>query len=342
MIELILHPGHSKCGSTTIQDFLYANRLVLRERGIFFPDSEFNFPGNKEYQIDRTHTPRDFIEKVIQGELSIDVLEKKLDTFLIKAEEQGCKKLIITAENLVNAITSPQLKSIHSLFSTRFSKTKIIYYIRDQKELLLSAWQQWGHKKGETLEVYIDKMLKTNFGNYTFVTHQLSAYYPNAELKVCSLDKKHLIKSSLTSDFCVRAGLNSKGLNFSREVSNAGLSSAVCESLTKIHTVYENPHTQKVKNAILASAPNSKKLISKKYSAKLPLDLESKISGRYLESNKQLEKLYYSGNPVFPSTDRKNDSNSENEMSVLQQRIEKLEDIVAIQMDMILTLSGKK
>lgn len=194
MIELILHPGHPKCGSTTIQDFLYANRLVLKDRGIFMPDSDFNFPCNKAYRINRTHTPRDFIEKVINGDLNINALEKKIDDFLITAEDQGCKKVIITAENLVNAIGSPKLKAIHSLFSTRFSKVKVVYYIRDQRELLLSAWQQWGHKKGETLDAYIDKMINTNFGDYVFVTEQLSNYYPNAELKVCSLDKKHLIK----------------------------------------------------------------------------------------------------------------------------------------------------
>lgn len=261
MIELILHPGHSKCGSTTIQDFLYTNRLVLKDRGIFMPDSDFNFPGNKAYRINRTHTPRDFIEKVINGELNINALEKKIDDFLITAEEQGCKKVIITAENLVNAIGSPQLKAIHSLFATRFSNVKVVYYIRDQRELLLSAWQQWGHKKGETIDAYIDRMINTNFGDYVFVTEQLSNYYPNAELKVCSLDKKHLIKSNLTIDFCTRAGINNNGLKPSLEASNAGLSSAICESLTKIHTIYESPHTQKVKNTILAFAPNSKKLI---------------------------------------------------------------------------------
>ncbi len=342
MIELILHPGHSKCGSTTIQDFLYVNRQILKERGIFMPDSEFNFPGSHEYNFDRIHTPRDFIEKVIQGELSIDVLEKKLDVFLSQAEEQGCKKVIITAENLVNALESAKLKAVHCLFSKRFKKSKVVYYIRDQRELLISAWQQWGHKKGESLEFYIKKMMKTKFGDYKFVTQTLSDYYPNAHVKVCSLDKKHLIKNSLTTDFCIKSGINSKGLKSPSRDSNKGLSSALCESLSKISSVYESPHAQRVKNIILKSAPNSNRLINKKYAAKLPLGLEDEISERYLESNKYLEKEYYSGNELFPSTPMKLSVDVEDEMSYLKQRVEKLEDTVAIQMDMILTLIGKK
>ncbi|MFW8629140.1 hypothetical protein [Vibrio natriegens] len=342
MIELILHPGHSKCGSTTIQDFLFTNQVTLKERGIFLPDSEFNFPGNKEYQINSTQTPRNFIGKVIRGELSIATLGKKLDKFLSKAQKQGCKKVVITAENLINTIGSPQQKAIHSLFSSRFDKVTVVYYVREQQELFVSAWQQWGHKEGETLEAYIDKLIKTKFGDFNLIANKLSDYYPTAEVKVRSLDKKHLINSNLTIDFCINTEINTDGLNFSFEASNTGLSSAICESLTKIHTVYESPHCQKVKNAILAYAPNSQHLLNKKYSTQLPQALEVKIASSYLKSNQLLEKRYFSGEEAFPSSKKSENKNTQNEMSLLKQRIEKLEDLVAIQMDMILTLKEQK
>ncbi|MGR5254378.1 sulfotransferase domain-containing protein [Vibrio astriarenae] len=341
MIELILHPGHSKCGSTTIQDFIYENRLTLKKRGIFIPDSEFNFPGDKAYNINRTHTPRDYFEKVLRGETDLSAVEAKLASFLADAEKKGCRKVIITAENLVNGIGSQKTKSLHRLFSSHFHKVNIVYYIRNQRSLLTSAWQQWGHKKGESLEQYVDKALKSKFGDYHFVVQQLNKSYPKATVKVCPLDKAHLVKGNLVVDFCVRAGLNSKGLKLEQYVSNAGLSEALCESLSKIHKIYESPHSQKVKNAILALCPNSHTLVSRRYVSILPANVENKIIERYGESNKALEEMYFDKNSLFPSEKPFVLDRSEGELLLLKQRVDKLEDLVAIQMDMIMTLSGK-
>ncbi|MDR9826766.1 hypothetical protein RCJ22_14230, partial [Vibrio sp. FNV 38] len=298
MIELIIHPGHAKCGSTTIQDFLYNNRLELKKRGIFMPDSEFNFPGDKGYKINRTHTPRDYFEKVIRGEVDVEIIAKKLDTFLRSAEQNSCKKIIITAENLVNGIGSKQQKSVHNVFSQRFDKIKVIYYIRNQEDLLVSAWQQWGHKKGIGLDDYISDTLKTKFGDYSFIADKLKSYYKNSSFKICPLDKERLVQGSLTRDFCVRAGLNNKGLIGAQESSNLGLSTAICNSLSKIDSIYESPHSQKVKNIILSLTTNSHKLVNKKYSYDISQNTKEAIEKRFFESNLNLSKNYFDGNSV--------------------------------------------
>lgn len=51
--------------------------------------------------------------------------------------------------------------------------------------------------------------------------------------------------------------------------------------------------------------------------------------------------MYYSGRSVFPSSKKNITQSTESEMSLLQQRIEKLEDLVAIQMNMLLKISEK-
>lgn len=342
MIELILHPGHSKCGSTSIQDFLYKNRHVLKKRGIFMPDVEFNFPGDRAYKINRTQTPRDYLEKVITGEVSVDCLEEKLKNFLSKSEKLGCRKIIITAENLVNGISSQNQKLIHSLFSDCFQSIKIVYYVRNQESLLSSAWQQWGHKKGLTLDEYIDGLLKTKFGDYSFIAKKLQSYYSHADITVCTLDKNTLIEGSLMSDFCVRSGINSKGLTSHDTNDNIGLSSSICESLAKIHTIYGSPHSQKVKNEILSLTPNSYNLVTKKYPIDLSSQTKKKIYKRFFESNQELSEDFFDGEKVFPLYENHEVQTEMNEINILKQKIDKLEDLVAIQMDMLLTLSEKR
>ncbi|MZI96135.1 hypothetical protein F9817_23440, partial [Vibrio sp. CAIM 722] len=129
MVNLVLHPGHSKCGSTTIQNFIYHNRHKFLGRGVFLPDVNFNFPNMPKYNINLTQTPRDYLAQVQNGDVPLSDLENKLDQLISKAEESGCRRVIISAENLINAIGQPSTASIHKLFNEKFSSVNIVYYV---------------------------------------------------------------------------------------------------------------------------------------------------------------------------------------------------------------------
>ncbi|WP_282167766.1 hypothetical protein [Shewanella japonica] len=341
MVDLVLHPGHSKCGSTTIQDFIYNNREVFRQRGIFLPDVNFNFPNSEQYQFQLTQTPRDYLAKVQSGEISIAELEEKLDRLISSAEEQGCRRVIISAENLINAIASEKTKSIHELLNRKFSSVRIVYYIRKQDSLMVSAWQQWGHKAGETLDSYIKKMSKTKFGNFLFITRHLRKYYPNQVVKVFPLSRKHLVKENLLFDFCSRAQINVNNLNMDIQDSNSGLSSAMCHSLSRINDIYSDIHDQKIKDRITEICPNSTTLLSKKYQHDLSSELASLLYDKYQESNELLAKRYFPKVPFDEVLSLKPTIESDDEILMLNEKIKKLEDLTALQMDMILTLQSK-
>ena len=54
---LILHPGHTKCGSSSIQKYLYDNRTTLEEKGYAVPDRFFHLD-LKRAVISPLHHPR--------------------------------------------------------------------------------------------------------------------------------------------------------------------------------------------------------------------------------------------------------------------------------------------
>ncbi|WP_153913452.1 hypothetical protein [Shewanella sp. TC10] len=341
MVDLVLHPGHSKCGSTTIQDFIYNNRVVFRQRGIFLPDVNFNFPNNKQYQFQLTQTPRDYLAKIQSGEVNIAELETKLDQLISTAEEQGCRRVIISAENLINAISSEKTKSIHELFNRKFSSVRVVYYIRKQDSLFVSAWQQWGHKAGESLDSYIKKMSKTKFGDFLFIARHLRKYYPEQMVKVFPLNRKYLVKENLLFDFCSRSQINVNNLNMDIQDSNSGLSSAMCHSLSRINEVYSDIHDQKVKEHITELCPNSDKLLNTKYRHDLSRELTSLLYDKFQESNELLAKRYFPKIPFDEVLSLKLLTENSDETAALYEKIQKLEDLTALQMDMILTLRSK-
>lgn len=342
MVDLVLHPGHSKCGSTTIQDFLYANREQFRDRGIFLPDLNFNFPCHDNYQFNLTHTPRDYLAKVQLGEIDISELSKKIDDLINCAEEVGCRRVIISAENLINAIASKMTVAIHQLFAEKFNKVRIVYYVRRQDTLLLAGWQQWGHKDGYSLDEYVAKLSKTKFADFNFIASKLKQIYFNGVLKVFPLEREYLTDENLLIDFCTRAVINKAKLNFEIQSSNAGISSALCDTLSKINNIYANQHDQSVKNLITSLTPNAKDIATKKYSLEMSNNTRKFLFTRFQESNQTLAKRYFPNVP-FDSTMSLNvvKDSVDNEMQFLMKRIEKLEDINAIQMDMILQLMDR-
>jgi hypothetical protein len=342
MVDLVLHPGHSKCGSTTIQDFIYENRELFKRRGVFLPDLNFNFPCHDEYNFTYTHTPRDYFAQVQNGTVSIDDMSKKLDDLIKSASEMGCRRVIISAENLINGIASKNTKAIHDLFADRFNNIRIVYYVRRQDSLILAAWQQWGHKDGLNLDTYTEKMSKTRFADFNFISEQLKKYYPKAKLKVFPMIREYFIDNNLLVDFCSRALIDKTNLNFKIDVSNTGISSALCDSLSKIQNVYENKHDQNIKNTLINAAPNAAPLLIKKYNNDLSDESKTKLFEKLQASNIKLHKSFF---PDLPFKDvmslecKQNDA--ESELSLLKRKIEKLEDLTSIQMDMILQLLKK-
>lgn len=340
MVDLVLHPGHSKCGSTTIQDFIYANRQRFRQRGVFLPDVNFRFPCHSDYQFDLTQTPRDFLAKVQMGQVGIETLEQSIDDLLLSAEEQGCRRVIISAENLINGIGGGITADIHQLLARKFSNVRIVYYIRRQDELLLSAWQQWGHKEGLSLKDYAEKLINTRFADFLFITDRLKALYPEAALKVFPLKRDYLHDNDLLVDFCTRANIKKDGLKLDIPSSNTGISSALCNSFAKISGVYANQHDQNIKAMINALSHHSEALVDKKYRDDFPSELKQALFERFQQNNETLNQRYFPKVPLSVLSLQQYQVNHESDkIKDLELKIEKLEDLLAIQMDMLLSLT---
>ncbi len=149
--QLYLHIGHPKAGSTTLQSFLFTNWIYLDRRGFAMPTSDFSLSSHQP-------PPANPLES-LQSMLAQKSVEP-IRNWIIAAGKTH-RKLILSSECLCGW-------AWHKLFTdlTDLIDIHLIYYVRRQDEILLSAWRQWGLKKGVPLEDFITERLEQKQPDY--------------------------------------------------------------------------------------------------------------------------------------------------------------------------------
>ena len=350
-MRLILHPGHSKCGSSSIQSFIYSNIEQLKALKIYVPDANFRFLFEAEAKksLFKWNSPLVYFREFINDREDIFSLEERLQTILKNAHQSDCESILISSENLVNLHKkSGACRKIHKVLSSYFSNVTIIYYIRRQDDFLISSWQQWRHKEGKKLKKYIFDSLNSNDLQFLQTAKFFEDIYGANNLQVIPLHKEALVEGKLITDFCHRAQINiGNNINYDY-YANPSLNPHICDILARIPNIYlyhlneNDPRTVHENNEI-------KQLLNKYVTSqdllwnndKMVLDEETKatIMKHFGEENRQLHKKYFSGvayEKVFGTQKFPNCQNPS------EYEIEKLKDVVAIQMEIILNLLLQK
>ncbi len=134
-INLLLHIGIHKTGSTAIQSFLYLNHDEILKHGYYYP-------------IDHTLVENKLIiiRKLIQTN-SISQLNVLLENLVKRAKENNCHTVILSDEDYQEFCHSSddRIKCLSNYFNV-----KILMYVRRQDRYSESAygfWIQWHYKR---------------------------------------------------------------------------------------------------------------------------------------------------------------------------------------------------
>ena len=135
-LQVILHVGGSKCGSSAIQAHLKQNEVALSKAGVLIPGRDLDFvspvTGEQIWMFENA---------AIGGDLK--ALGARVRALLAEAERKGAKTVIISAENICNhAHLAPMLATVLKKY-----RTKVALYVRRQDDFLISSWQQWHLKR---------------------------------------------------------------------------------------------------------------------------------------------------------------------------------------------------
>ncbi|MEL4897194.1 hypothetical protein [Crocosphaera sp. Alani8] len=332
-MKLILHPGHGKCGSSSIQNFLYGNINKLEEKGAYLPDKDFYFSFEKNNILQNRKTPVLYFKKLIDDD-NIIAFERRLGEVLVKARETNCRKILISAENLGNMRGISEGRKIHEILASYFEQVTVIFYLRRQDDYLVSSWQQWEHKKGLSLNEYIEESLDLYRPDFLKIIRFFEEIYDKNSLIVVPLSKKKFKNNNLIADFCERTQLDIIN-NYPQIQSNQSLNPYLCDVLRRTPSIYQDVHDLSIKK-LLTKYIDSTDFIF--YNDKTILDQQEriKILKRFENDNKIIHHQYFNDLPYddFVGLPLPKNNTSDH----LEDDMERLKNIVAIQMEIIIKL----
>lgn len=129
--RVILHVGTTKTASTSLQNFLMANRAALLDQGVLFPQSVFTRKIANEPE--RTSGHLELLRKLAAGDISAFAEE-------IAADGPRAQTLVLSAENLFHYETDAHLERLAGLLEG--CAVTLVAVLRDQTEWILSYYNE--------------------------------------------------------------------------------------------------------------------------------------------------------------------------------------------------------
>lgn len=143
--QLYLHIGHPKTASSSIQSFLYDNWQLIEHAGYLQPTAQLTV-------ADETSPPTNPLW-ALQNIKEKGSAQAVIDWISAASKQRNYSgKLLLSSESLAQ----PEWPRLFEQVS-HSADLHVIYYVRRQDRLLLSAWRQWGLKRGLTLNDFIQK-----------------------------------------------------------------------------------------------------------------------------------------------------------------------------------------
>lgn len=282
--ELYLHIGHPKSGSTTLQQFLYRNWQPLSLQGVelptatLAPSSATTPPDNPLWSLkadaDAGHMAR--VEAWVEA---------------VTQTRTHAQKLLLSSELLFN----PGHAALFADLSSRMP-VHLIYYIRRQDELLLSAWRQWGLKRGLSLDELISRRLRNNQPDFAAVIAEWQAHVQLASCHIRFIGRQFLTDGSLSADLCAAMGISSRGL-IEPQQQNQSLDGRLLHFMSRHADFFDNPHDDGLLQLLQdPDAPRRR--------AKLSEDQFTRIQAHFEPGNQDLLRRFHSSHTGHAVVDR--------------------------------------
>ena len=175
-MDLYLHIGTEKTGTTSIQEFLYDNIDKFKEKKIHL-SKLIEFPNNRhlaEMFTDYSIIKKDYdipnkLFTAQDKKIFFDNLKKIFENE-IEQTKLFSDKMIITSEHFHSQLKNiDQIKSLKNFLAKFFNKIKIICYFREQSELAIS-WYSTILKGRDAIEFndYIKKRVRIDAHYFNF------------------------------------------------------------------------------------------------------------------------------------------------------------------------------
>lgn len=307
-MDLILHIGTEKTGTTSIQRFLKLNRETLRTQNICFPKA----PGATSHTglavAARARVKQDALH-ILRGLESVadvgDYRRRLRDDLVTELGEQNYKLAILSGEHCSSRlITEDEVARLKDILSGLFDRIRVVVYLRRQDEFLLSTYSTYVISGGERdLEIPKQEVRNRRY-DYDALTSRWAAVF-GAENMICRRYHPASLKNGdVIDDFLEASGLPDKGYERPAR-SNESLDARALEFLRQMNAHLprfdanqNNPERGNI-GALLAA-------VSDGPLRGLPGDELATFMASFRQSNARVAETYFGGvltgsdDPLFP------------------------------------------
>lgn len=204
-MQLLLHIGIHKTGSTAIQRFCWQNRAALAAQGVLYPNAYITNFGQHAlaWALGLHHPKRDHSlvpEQVAQG-------------ILDEARRSGAKWVIVSSEDF-ESLNDEAVAKLGSLFKDM--PAKIVVYLRRQDEALLAAYNQRvksfvSRFKGTVEELTQKRFVPERF-DYWRLTQRWAKIFGDEAMCVRIYDTSRFPEGNIIPDFLSILNLSLEGM----------------------------------------------------------------------------------------------------------------------------------
>lgn len=235
-MEVTLHIGWHKTGSTSLQLFLFHNRdALVRQHRVWYP------PAGPQ---DRAHHT---LAWMLLGRKTsawgpVPELAGGAEGYVRAAGDdaraRGCTKVIFSSEDFC-VLDRDGIERLAASLRGIFSVVRVVAYVRRQDLQIESAYNMevrwWGTRVREEFDEYAS--VRAIGSDYASVLDQWSRAFGVSNLAVRAYDRRLLADGDVRADFCRTAGIGSDGLQFARETANDSLGPRTLETMRVLNNL---------------------------------------------------------------------------------------------------------
>lgn len=210
-MELYLHIGTEKTGTSSVQNFFGANRELLARKGVLYPET----PGNRNHTrlAGAAQNPEEI--GPLRKTLGIRAREgiEKLRTELIAGlkaeyESRDFKTVVMSGEHCSSRLLEDdEVQWLKDIFTPHFEKIHIVAYLRRQDAYLLSIYST-AVKSGATFQLGLppERSIRNRYDYWPFLSRWARVFGRDAI--ICrKFERSALTNGDVVDDMLAVAGI---------------------------------------------------------------------------------------------------------------------------------------
>jgi hypothetical protein len=288
MKKVILHIGRHKSGTSSLQNFLVRNRLLLEQHDYLYPQVGISSVAHHEIA-------NAFSQKNVLNHGAAAILESELiEAFRAELVTTTATSIIVSSEKF----TACNPKLMKELFAGY--EVEVVIYLRDQLSYLASAYAQIVHADTitESIEDYYETFLSRNIDYWKFIKRWESTFGDN--VSVALFDRKALHEGDIIKDFLWRftsIDIANQSVQALMKDHNPTLGASLLIYKLYLNRYLPHPAVNKQHLYRQFSEMASDKKLSGKF--KITQSIASKVIAHCNASNQKVAANYFDGKAVF-------------------------------------------